>query len=284
VANPTWVALSLTPHLGGKTLRTLLRHYSHNLDAILAAESDDLRRVPGIGPRIAAAIRSIDLNVTARQIQRWEQAGVRILTRDDPKYPATLRALDDAPPTLFIRGDWPDWKDRRAFAVVGTRHPTPESREIAGRIGAELAEMGHITISGLASGIDHAAHMAAVAVSGSAVAVLGSGVLNIYPPSSRELAQAVIKCGALVCEVAPDASVSTPGLVARNRIISGLADGLIVVESGVDGGAMHAARFARIQGRPVYAVDNDASGNRHLIDTAGAILISPHFDTLRTIL
>lgn len=278
--DPAWVALSLTKHLGGKTLRALLQHFDHNLPAILAADVAALRQVPGVGPKIAQAIREIDVDTTARAIERWQEEGVRILTWDDAAYPRSLRGLEDAPPTLFVVGRLPDFRRRMAYAVVGTRQPTPQSCQITERISAELADRGHIVVSGLAAGIDTIAHMGALAVpTGSTVAVLGGGILNVYPPSNRELAQAINGRGALICEVSPDAEVGAPGLVARNRLITGLCEGLIVVETGVGGGAMHAARFAKIQNKRIYAVDNAASGNRQLI-ADGAAIISPEMEYL----
>jgi DNA processing protein len=274
VVDPAWVALSLVRHLGGKTFRALLAHFDHDLRAILAADEAALQIVPGVGPRIARAICASDLDQTARHIERWQQAGVHIVTYEDRAYPEPLQALEDAPLTLFVRGRWPDWSRQRAYAVVGSRQPSPEGEALARRLGSELAEAGHIVVSGLARGIDTGAHLGALAAAGVTVAVLGSGVLNIYPPEHQFLAKAVMQGGALVSEVAPETTVSAPGLVARNRIITGLSAGVIVVETGPDGGAMHAARFARLQGRAVCAVDNDAGGNRELIAT-GAVSIPP---------
>lgn len=265
MVDPAWVALSLVRHLGGRTFKGLLAHFNGNLDAILAASAPELQRVPGVGPKIAQAITSIDVDAVSRAVRRWQDVGVTILTHADPGYPPLLRAVDDAPPTLFALGTVPA-AERPAYAVIGSRTPSPAARDTALRLGAALAERDWVVVSGLAAGIDAAAHLGALALpEGITVATLGSGVLRPYPPENRGLARAVIARGALLSEVAPDAPVSAPGLVARNRIISGLCDGVIVVETGADGGAMHAARFARAQGRPVYVVECDASGNRALL-------------------
>jgi DNA processing protein len=274
VADSAWIALSLVRHLGGKTFRALLAHFDHDLQAILVADEAALRAVPGIGAQIAHAISASDVEQIARRIEQWHQTGVQIVTYEDHAYPADLRSLEDAPPTLFIRGRWPDWIRRHAYAVVGSRRPTPEGELLAGWLGYTLAEAGYIVVSGLARGIDAGAHLGALAAGGMTVAVLGSGVLNIYPPEHQDLATAVMYNGALVAEVAPETTVGAPGLVARNRIITGLSAGVIVVETGIDGGAMHAARFARLQGRTVYAVANDAEGNRELI-AGGAVPVPP---------
>jgi DNA processing protein len=275
VVDTAWVALSLTHRLGGKTFRSLLSYFDNDLHAILHAPAKSLREVPGIGPTIAHAITQIDLKATEQAIQRWQKAGVRILTLTDPKYPVGLAALPDRPPTLFVCGTLLDLSTYIGIAVVGARQPSMESFTLAQDFGSKLAQRGRVVISGLAKGIDAAAHMGALAVpKGNTLAVLGSGVLNNYPPENDSLAEAIlVREGALVSEVAPDAPVSAPGLVARNRLITGLSQGVIVVESDINGGAMHAMRFARQQGKPLYAVDNDASGNRALLEN-GATPIS----------
>lgn len=274
-----WVALSLLPHLGGRTFRALLDHFGGDISAILDASADSLREVRGVGPKIAQAIRTVDVDASARALERWLRAGVVILTLDDADYPPALRPLPDAPPTLFVLG-LPDALAQGAVAVVGTRAPSPQARTCAQHMGAALAEGGHAIVSGLALGIDSAAHLGALAIpDGATLAVLGGGILNVYPPANRALAEAVIARGALVCEVSPEAPVSAPGLVARNRLITGLADAVIVVETGIEGGAMHAARFARQQGRPLYALDVPAAGNRALLAN-GAQPIAPDLSDL----
>ncbi|MEO8610190.1 MAG: DNA-processing protein DprA [Chloroflexota bacterium] len=264
--DPAWVALSLTERVGGKTLRALMAHFNHDPRAILAADETALRKVPGIGAKMAERIRSINVSEVEQAIPRWQNAGVRLILRDNPDFPPQLRALDDYPPTLFVRGLWQPITMKR-IAVVGTRDPSPEAREIAARLGIELAERGCTVVSGLALGIDAAAHNGALTVPNAyLLAVLGCGVLNIYPPDHRGLAQAVMRQGALLGEVHPYAAPNASNLVARNRIISGLSDAVIIVETEVDGGAMHAARFAQAQGRVVYTFDSRATGNRQLLE------------------
>ena len=281
MVDTAWVALSLTPRLGGKTFRSLLSYFEKDLSAIMAAPAKNLREVPGIGPAIAHAITQIDRKATEQAIKRWQQAGVRILTYNDLRYPAALAALADKPPTIFVRGTLLDMSGYIGIAVVGTREPTLESSTLADVIGYKLAGRGRVVISGLAKGIDGAAHMGALSTkNGKTVAVLGSGVLNHYPPENDSLAEAIlVRDGAIISEVSPDAQVSVPGLVARNRLITGLSQGVIVVESDINGGAMHAVRFARQQGKQLYAVDNDASGNRALLED-GATPISDTGDGL----
>lgn len=264
-----WVALSLAEHIGGKKLRALMAHFGGDPRAILNADAASLRQVPGIGPKIARIIENIDLAAVEAALPRWQAAGITLCALCDPSYPARLAAVDDAPPTLFIRGKLPA-PTLRAVAIVGTRQPSRKAVETAEQLSMGLAQRGVVIVSGLALGIDRAAHLGALAVGGRTLAVLGSGVLNIYPQANAPLAQAILARGAVISEVNPAAQPNATTLVARNRIISGLSDALIVVESSVEGGAMHAARRALEQGRKVYAVESDASGNRALI-AAGAV-------------
>ncbi|MBC8098791.1 MAG: DNA-processing protein DprA [Armatimonadetes bacterium] len=278
MADAAWVALSLIKHVGGKTLRALLTHFDDDPNAILRAEPNALRAVPGVGAKIAAAIQQVDVVQTARAIERWQAAGVHIVTWRDADYPRTLHDLDDAPPTLFMRGAWRFENDHPylAAALVGTRTPTLASRIAVNQFASDFARRKLVLVSGLALGIDTVAHQAALSHDGTTLAVLGGGILNIYPPQNRALAAQIMERGALLCEVQPDAAVSASGLVARNRIITGLCDRVIIVETESDGGAMHAARFATMQGRALYALVNDASGNRQLLNE-GAQRIYPPF-------
>lgn len=268
-----WVALSLAEHLGGKKLRALLQHFDGDLDALLRADTAALRQVPGIGPKTAAAIRALQPEALAPALAAWQAQGVRLCGLLDRDYPPLLAALEDAPPALFTLGQWP--LPVQNVAVVGTRQPSAAAEQAARTLGSLLAERGYAVVSGLALGIDRAAHLGALAVPGGrTVAVLGSGVLKVYPYAHVPLARAIAERGTLVSEVSPEASPSPPSLVARNRIISGLSDAVIVVETSVDGGAMHAARRALVQGRPVYVLDNGASGNRALLE-GGAQVVTP---------
>lgn len=279
-ADPAWVALSLLKHVGSKTLRALLDHFDGDLDAVLKADAAALQAVRGVGGKIAAAIQSIDVSATERAMKRWQAAGVRIVTLSDPMYPPRLRDLEDAPPTLFIRGQRVPPHRMRGIAIVGTRTLSRDGAITAHRIASQFADAGYTLVSGMALGVDTLAHRAAVdrTQAGDSrgevvtVAVLGSGILNIYPPENTALAREIMAHGMLMCEVAPDAAVSAAGLVARNRIITGLCERVIVIESEIGGGAMHAARFALSQGRKVYTPDLPASGNQWLLANGAQLL------------
>lgn len=253
MASAAWVAVCLISGVGAKTLRALLARFE-TVEGVLAAPDNALKKVKGVGAGIVAHLRAIDLERTQDQLDRWAAAGARALAWDAPDYPEPLRGLDDAPPLLFVRGCWPPaapWKD--ALALVGTRKPTPAALAATAHYAQRAARNGQLVVSGLASGIDQAAHTAALDAGGISVAVLGGGVLNVYPPDAAPLAERLTERGALLCEVRPDAPVGAPSLIARNRIITGLSTGgVVVVQSNHDGGAMHAARFAVGQRRPLY--------------------------------
>jgi DNA processing protein len=255
-----WVALSLLPHVGNKTLSKLIDSFG-DAEAVLAADLPSLLEVKGIGRKIAESILAIRLDETERQISQWEKAAVQILPYYSPDYPQALRDIPDAPPSLFLRGSLQDWE--KSAAIVGTRKPSQAGAYLARKLAKNLSEAGYWIVSGLALGIDAIAHDAAM---DRTIAVLGGGVLNIYPPENQNLAQNILKEGAILSENHPLAASSAPRLVFRNRLISAFAQHVIVVETASDGGAMHAARAAITQGRKLYTFDiKEASGNQQLL-------------------
>lgn len=204
--------------------------------------------------------RSIESLLQARReidpLAAWEQAqaaGIEVLTWEDPAYPAGLREIDGSPPVLYVRGQITS-QDEWAVAIVGTRRASSYGREVAQVLATELARNGVTIVSGLALGIDTIAHRAAVDAAGRTLAVLGSGVDQIYPPQNRGLAAAIAAQGALISDyplgTRPEASNFPP----RNRIISGLSRGVIIVEAGERSGALLTAQFAADQGRELFAV------------------------------
>ena len=264
-----WIALSLTSRVGSKTLRALFDHFGDDPQAILDADPKALQQIRGIGPKTAHSIHSVDIIAVEQALDQWANEGVSVTTFACPRavYPSPLLAIDDPPPTLFMRGLWqPEYAN--AVAVVGTRSPSPLAEELALQIGQKLAQMSCTVVSGLAVGVDTLAHQGALSQpNGRSIAVLGSGVLNIYPEQNKTLAQQCERRGMILSEIAPDEPPNAPRLVARNRIISGLSQAVIVVETSDTGGAMHTARFAQDQGRPVYVVDFSASsGNQQLLE------------------
>ena len=266
------IALSLSPNIGSATLSNLLQHFDHDLDTALAAPPHELMRVRGIGEKIASEIGAIDLDRLAAEVEAWRDDGINILMRGDADYPAPLNAADDGPLAFFCSRVLPAEIWSNAVAIVGTRSPSNEARYITLGLAMQLARAGFAVVSGLALGIDTAAHTGALSANGFTIAVLGSGLLRIYPEANRTLAERIGAGGALISETHPCWGANAQRLVSRNRIISGLSQALIVVESDIEGGAMYAARFAGEQGRTVCTFDLPASGNQRLIAEGAVVL------------
>jgi DNA processing protein len=280
-----WVALSTVPRVGGVLMRRLLEHFG-TAEAVLSAGVDDLQQVHGVGKAVAQQIQGASINLIQQKAMQWDKQGLRILTWFDREYPARLRVLEDAPPTLFMRGAW-SGGNARNIAIVGTRQPSPRARQIAYDLGRYFAEKNWTVISGLAVGIDVQAHQGAMTQpNGQTVAVLGSGLNQIYPPNSRTLAQKIVQRGALLSELLPETEANAPQLVARNRIISGLSQAVIVVEAGPTSGALYAARFAQAQNRSLCAVDFPVEGNWQLVKDGAHLLLQDlsNLDEIYTLL
>lgn len=247
-----WVAFNKVMGIGPARLRALLDYFG---DIVTAWEADaaDLRAA-GLDRRslanLLAARRSLDLE---QELERLEQIAATVLTWESPDYPLNLRNVYDPPPVLYVRGQLlpeDDW----AVAVVGTRRATVYGKEAARRLAGDLARNGVTVVSGLAIGIDSVAHQAALDAGGRTLAVLGSGVDVIYPEQNRRLAEAILEQGALISEYPLGTRPERSNFPPRNRIISGLALGVVVVEAGARSGALITADFALDQGREVFAV------------------------------
>ncbi len=264
------VGLCLIPGIGGVTLRNLLDRFG-DVESIYAASPEALQTVPGIGPRLSAAIKAVNVPQTTAAITAWEAAGITLLTHSDLRYPARLHGLRDAPPLLFCRGTLLA-ADDLAVSIVGTRQPSPPARAYAAALANGLAAHGWTIVSGLAWGIDLAAHTGALQGGGRTIAVLGSGLAQI-PPRKHALADRIAASGALLSEIHPDLPPSPPVLVARNRLISGLSRAVIVIEAGAESGSLYTARFAYRQGRPILAVDNGSAGNTALLANGAGRLV-----------
>jgi DNA processing protein len=195
---------------------------------------------------------------------RFAERGIQVITWEDADYPPNLLRCDDAPPALFVRGALHS-ADTRAVAIVGTRTPRPEGARLARQLAFELAQRGWTVVSGLALGIDAAAHQGALDAVGRTLAVLGCGVLRMYPPANLSLAESILKHGAVLSEFHPETGVNAQNLIARNRITSGLSRAVIVVQSGEDSGSMSTARRAWQQRRAVFAVTGGDQGCETLL-------------------
>jgi len=243
------------PGIGSRTSRRLLEAFG-SPQAVLAATTEELCRVEQVGPTVAEALRSSSDEEASRTLETCRRKGVSILHESDPRFPPLLGRIDDPPGILFVRGDLQPC-DALAVAVVGARHATAYGRKVAKQLGGALARAGYTVVSGLARGIDAAAHQGALAAGGRTLAVLGSGVLNIYPPEHRVLADEIAVAGAVISELPPLTKPSSGAFPQRNRIISGLSLGVVVVQAAERSGAMITARLAGEQGREVFAVPGD---------------------------
>jgi DNA processing protein len=274
--------LSLVDGVGPRTRQALLDWFT-SADAVFQASSGDLLEVDGVGPKIAAAIVAAAHSQEAeRELARCREMGVELLTRDNPPYPPALARICDAPGVLYCRGQT-EPRDELAVAIVGSRRCTVYGRQQAERLAGALARAGVTIVSGLARGIDAAAHRGALEAGGRTLAVLGTGLARIYPPEHVELAASVSRQGAVLSEVSLE-TAALPGLFPqRNRIIAGLSLGVVVVEAARNSGALHTVRHALEQGREVFAVpgriDSLASEGCHDIIRDGAVLVR-HVDDI----
>ncbi len=271
-AETQWLALSLSPNIGAATLKNLLAYFDQDLNAILAAPASELMRVRGLGAKLASEIKAIDLDRLRQDVKSWRAQGIKILLRGAENYPPPLNCLGDLPLALFASRLLPADIWSNAVAIVGTRAPSKEARYLTLQLAMQLAREGRAVVSGLALGIDTAAHTGALSADGITVAVLGSGICRVYPEANRQLAARIQQKGALLSETRPHWGAKAQRLVARNRIISGLSRAVIVVESREAGGAMYTAQFAREQGKPLFTFDLGASGNQRLIAEGAAVL------------
>ena len=252
----------------------------------------DQRRVPGLAelaallrhPPAAVASHLPDLRARAALLlERGTRAGVRALPWTDAEYPPQLAAIDDPPAVLWVRGD-PARLSAPAVAVVGSRTGSPYACAVAERLAAGLAERGVAVISGLARGVDAAAHRGALAAGGPTVAVLGSGVDVVYPPEHASLAEEVVANGVLAGELGPGAPPLRYHFPRRNRILSGLSRAVVVVEATVRSGSLITARLAAEQGREVMAVPGNVLSGRsrgaHRLIRDGARIVETAADIL----
>ncbi|MCD6289218.1 MAG: DNA-processing protein DprA [Anaerolineae bacterium] len=280
-----WIGFNLVRGIGPQRLRMLLDYFG-GIEAAWNASAGELRRA-GLDRRSLENLLSTRSSISLdREVARVERAGVQVLTWESADYPRSLSQIYDPPPVLYVRGTLIP-KDEWAVAVVGTRRATAYGREAARRLVADLARSDVTVVSGLARGIDIVAHRVALEEGGRTIAVLGSGVDVIYPPEHRRIAQAITESGALVSDYPLGTKPESGNFPPRNRIISGLSKGVLVVEAGERSGALITARFAAEQGRDVFAVPGSilhrsSIGTNRLIQD-GAHLVLSASDILETL-
>jgi DNA processing protein len=276
--------LSLVSGIGPQHFADLVAAFG-TPSGVLRAAPAELRSIPGIGTKLAREISlasESDRDV-AEELERCRQFGIDIVVAGTPQYPTRLAEISDPPSLLFVRGQL-EPRDALAIAVVGTRHPTTYGKAQAERLARGLALAGLTVVSGLARGIDSIAHRAALAAGGRTFAVLGSGLLNLYPPEHLDLADAIAERGALLSEFPTLQPPKSGAFPRRNRILSGLSLGVLVIEAADRSGALITARHAAEQGRDVFAVpgridSRNSRGCHHLIRD-GAKLVQSIDDVL----
>ncbi len=275
--------LHLTPGLGPRLYGALVEHFGAASEAVEASGSA-LAEVHGIGRagarRLRAALDEVDAEA---EHAAAKAAGVTLLYRGTPEYPLALSYLTDAPPVVYLKGTI-EPTDAQAIGIVGMRRCSLYGSEQAEHLAGGLARTGFTVVSGLARGIDAAAHAGAMAAGGRTLAVLGNGLGTVYPPEHRKLAEAVVERGALVSEFPMDAGPRAEHFPRRNRILAALSLGIVVVEAGRRSGAIITARLAAELGKEVFAVPNrvDAPGAAgvHALLRDGAALVECVADVL----
>jgi len=280
-----YLRMSLVPDVGPIRVRKLVEHFG-SLEAVLGASVSELQRVVGIGDRIAEAIFKVHGDdAVDSEIERAAACGLRIVCPEDDDYPRPLLHTADPPICLYVRGTL-QRTDAVAVAIVGTRRCSHYGREQAARFGEVLASAGFTVVSGLARGVDSCAHRGALKGGGRTLAVLGNGLATIYPREHEALAEEISGSGAILSELSVDLVPDAKNFPRRNRIVAGLALGVIVVEAGRTSGALITARLATEYNREVFAIPGRidrpeiTAGVNGLIRDGGAKLVTSLEDVL----
>ena len=273
------IALNMVPGIGSLRMRRLVDAFG-SLQALWEAPREALSRVDGIGPELAHRLDLArrDEAAVLREVEAADRLQASIVTLEEAAYPATLRTIHDPPLALYVRGAWREALDAPCVAVVGSRHASLYGLRIAERLAHDLALRGVTVVSGMARGIDAAAHRGTLAAAGRTLAVLGSGLGRVYPPEHVDLAGQIIeRGGALVSEYPMGMPPLAQNFPRRNRVISGLSLGVVVVEAAQCSGALITADCALEQGREVFAVpgpvDATTSHGTHELLRQGARLV-----------
>jgi DNA processing protein len=283
-ATEACIALNMLPTVGPVRLRKLLEVFQRPQE-ILTAKRNELRKVEGIGNEVADQISNWESIVDfGAELDRIREFGATVITQGSPSYPRALREIHAPPIVLYVWGELKE-RDHHAIGIIGARRTTHYGIESAKKLAYQLAYAGLTVISGLARGIDTAAHQGALAAKGRTIAVIGSGLTKLYPPENAALAEKIrAGNGAIVSEFSMEIEPDRQTFPMRNRIISGWSHGILVVEAGLNSGALITASQALEQGRSVYAVPGhinapSAMGSNRLIQQ-GAKLVMDASDIL----
>ena len=281
-----WMAIHLIPGLGNVLIKNLLDNFG-SPDKIFKASISDLIEIDGISHKTANKIKNREYTSDPiKEVKRVEKAGIRIITYSDPAYPKKLRDIYDPPMLLYLKGkDIP--VNQTFISVVGSRNPTQYGLRAAEKIGQGLARRGLGVASGMARGIDSAAHWGCLSGLGFTIAILGTGIDVLYPKSNNKLFQQIIRKGAVVSEFPVGTPPEPKNFPIRNRIIAGLSDGVAVVEATKNSGSLITASLALDQGREVFAVPGSINSFKstgcHFLIKQGARLIENSDDIIEEI-
>jgi len=271
-----WVGFSLVKGIGAVRLKALLDYFGDAKTAWNASVFELVKA--GLGPKLAERVILARKNINLDEyMARVDKNNIQVLTWEDANYPVHLKEIDQPPPVLYMRGELTA-EDAWAVAIVGTRSISAYGRQVTEELATVLAQNGVTVVSGLARGVDAVAHQAALKAGGRTLAVLGSGVDNIYPPEHRQMAEKLSLHGAILSDYAPGTPPDSANFPPRNRIISGLSMAVVVVEAGDISGALITAEFAVDQGRDVFAVPGtvyapQSRGTNRLISNGARILL-----------
>ena len=277
-----WFCLKSVPGIGNHLFKRLIDCFELP-EMVFQASEEELIQIEGIAPRQAADIQKFRApDRIRRELDRIDQKGLCITTLADPEYPSLLREIPDPPPFLYVSGNLDE--SLRNIAVVGSRNATEYGLSTTQKLCADLSAFGISIISGMAVGIDTAAHQGALAGRGKTIAVLGSGLNNIYPSENVNLFKQISESGAVISEFALDTEPEAHNFPIRNRIISGMSLGTVVVEATKKSGSLITARFAAEQNREVFAVPGSIqsfkSTGTHTLIKQGAKLVENAQDVL----
>lgn len=248
-----WIWLATRPHMNDRDRLAVLSHFG-NPEDIYFADSELYAAVPDMTKQIAESLQEKDLHEAGDILRECVDLGIHICTFNDGAYPARLKNIADPPMVLYYVGHLPDLDGTPVIAAVGTRKASPYGLNVAKRIGGQLARCGAIVVSGMAEGIDGAAAAGALTAGGAVVGVLGCGVDRVYPACNRGLFADVERHGCLMSEFPPGTEPFKWNFPRRNRILSGLSNGVLVIEAPQRSGALITARQAADQGRDVFVV------------------------------
>lgn len=276
-----WLRLTLIPGIGGQTQRRLLATFGLP-DEIFAAGYSALCNV--VGQKSASLLLDTQNEPSVARACAWSDGrGQHIVTLADPEYPQALLEIPDPPTLLYVRGRL-ELLNRPSLAIVGSRHPTPQGMSNGERFAAAFADAGLVITSGLALGIDAAAHRGALSVDGDTIAFVATGIDRIYPARNRDLALEIGSRGAIVSELPIGTPVTASNFPRRNRLISGISRGVLVIEAAVHSGSLITARLAGEQGRDVFAIPGSIhspqSRGCHQLIKQGAKLVESASDLL----